>query len=81
MIGGSCVNVACLPSKNVISSAKAVSLVDPARGLGVVAGAGRVNMPGVTRRKRQMVEEIVSLHLANFKASGAALQFPTSASG
>lgn len=27
MVGGSCPNVACLPSKNVIHSAKAVSLV------------------------------------------------------
>ena len=32
MIGGSCPNVACLPSKNVIYSAKAVSLVDPQHG-------------------------------------------------
>src|SRR5206468_5576779 len=32
MVGGSCPNVACLPSKNVIQSAKAVSLVDPKRG-------------------------------------------------
>jgi pyruvate/2-oxoglutarate dehydrogenase complex dihydrolipoamide dehydrogenase (E3) component len=31
MIGGSCPNVACLPSKNVIYSAKAISLVDPKR--------------------------------------------------
>src|SRR5262249_59045301 len=29
MVGGSCPNVACLPSKNVIYSAKAVSLVHP----------------------------------------------------
>src|SRR6266852_2738130 len=29
MVGGSCPNIACLPSKNVIYSAKAVSLVDP----------------------------------------------------
>jgi pyruvate/2-oxoglutarate dehydrogenase complex dihydrolipoamide dehydrogenase (E3) component len=29
MIGGSCPNVACLPSKNVIYSAKALSLVHP----------------------------------------------------
>ncbi len=31
MVGGSCPNIACLPSKNVIYSAKAVSLVDPAQ--------------------------------------------------
>jgi pyruvate/2-oxoglutarate dehydrogenase complex dihydrolipoamide dehydrogenase (E3) component len=73
MIGGSCPNVACLPSKNVVYSAKAVSLVHPTTGLGVVTGALRVDMAGVARRKRRMVEGLVELHLANFKASGAEL--------
>jgi pyruvate/2-oxoglutarate dehydrogenase complex dihydrolipoamide dehydrogenase (E3) component len=73
MIGGSCPNVACLPSKNVIYSAKAVSLVQPVTGLGVVTGTVRVDMPGVMRRKRRMVEDLVKLHLDNFKASGAEL--------
>src|SRR5215471_17081509 len=63
MVGGSCPNVACLPSKNVIYSAKAVSLVDPAQGLGVVTGPVRVDMVGVARRKRQMVSELVEIHL------------------
>jgi pyruvate/2-oxoglutarate dehydrogenase complex dihydrolipoamide dehydrogenase (E3) component len=73
MIGGSCPNVACLPSKNVIYSAKAVALVDPKTGLGVTTGQVRVDMAGVARRKRQMVEGLVEMHLANFKASGAEL--------
>jgi|SRR5262245_27353307 len=73
MVGGSCPNVACLPSKNVIYSAKAVSLVHPTTGLGVVTGSVRVDMAGVARRKRQMVDELVELHLNNFKASGAEL--------
>src|SRR6476646_9195757 len=66
MVGGACPNVACLPSKNVIYSAKAVALVHPTRGLGVVTGAVRVDMAGVARRKRQMVDELIELHLANF---------------
>ena len=73
MVGGSCPNVACLPSKNVIHSAKAVSLVDPARGLGVVTGNARVDMASVARRKWKMVNELVEIHLAKFKASGAEL--------
>ncbi len=73
MIGGSCPNVACLPSKNVIYSAKAVSLVDPQRGLGVVSGSPRVDMAGVARRKRQMIDGLIELHLGYFKASGAEL--------
>jgi pyruvate/2-oxoglutarate dehydrogenase complex dihydrolipoamide dehydrogenase (E3) component len=73
MVGGSCPNVACLPSKNVIYSAKAVSLVHPTTGLGVVTGSVRVDMAGVARRKRQMVADLVEAHLANFRASGAEL--------
>jgi pyruvate/2-oxoglutarate dehydrogenase complex dihydrolipoamide dehydrogenase (E3) component len=73
MIGGSCPNVACLPSKNVVYSAKALSLVDPKIGLGVTTGDIRVNMPGVARRKRKMVEDLVAIHLENFKATGTEL--------
>ena len=73
MVGGSCPNVACLPSKNVIYSAKAISLVHPTAGLEVVTGSVRVDMAGVARRKRQMVDGLVEMHLANFKASGADL--------
>src|SRR6266704_3457067 len=73
MIGGSCPNVACLPSKNVIYSAKAVALVDPKMGLGVTTGSVRVDMAGVARRKRQMVEDLIAIHVENFKASGAEL--------
>jgi pyruvate/2-oxoglutarate dehydrogenase complex dihydrolipoamide dehydrogenase (E3) component len=73
MVGGSCPNVACLPSKNVIHSAKAVSLVHPTRGLGVVTGSVRTDMAGVARRKWRMVNELVEIHLANFRASGTEL--------
>jgi pyruvate/2-oxoglutarate dehydrogenase complex dihydrolipoamide dehydrogenase (E3) component len=73
MIGGSCPNVACLPSKNVIYSAKVVSLVSPNTGLGVVRGSIQVDMAGVARRKRQMVDDLVDIYLANFKSSGTEL--------
>src|SRR5262249_29121147 len=45
----------------------------PTAGLGVVTGSVRVDMAGVARRKRQMVDGLVELHLANFRASGAEL--------
>src|SRR5947207_12247496 len=73
MVGGSCPNVACLPSKNVVYSAKAVSLVHATKGLGVVTGSLRVDMAGVARRKWRMVNELVEVHLAKFKASGTEL--------
>ena len=67
MVGGACPNVACLPSKNVIYSAKAVSLVDPARGLGVVTGSLGVNMAAVARRKRDMIDGLMELHSCQFQ--------------
>jgi pyruvate/2-oxoglutarate dehydrogenase complex dihydrolipoamide dehydrogenase (E3) component len=73
MIGGACPNVACLPSKNVIHSAKAISLVDPKRGLGVTTGELQIDMAGVVRRKRKMVEDLVEMHLVKFRATGAEL--------
>jgi pyruvate/2-oxoglutarate dehydrogenase complex dihydrolipoamide dehydrogenase (E3) component len=66
MVGGSCPNVACLPSKNVIYSAKAVSLVHPTKGLGVATGSVRVDMAGVARRKRRKVSQLVEVHLGKF---------------
>ena len=49
MVGGACVHVACLPSKNVIYNAKAVSLVDPNAGLGVTTGQVGVDTTSVAR--------------------------------
>ena len=48
-LGGACPNIACLPSKNVIYSAKVVSLVDPKTGLGVTTGPMTVDMAGVAK--------------------------------
>ncbi|QVL31686.1 FAD-dependent oxidoreductase [Telmatocola sphagniphila] len=73
MIGGSCPNVACLPSKNVIHSAKAIALVNPTTGLGVVSGSFKVDMSGVLHRKRKMIEALTETHLATFKSTGAEL--------
>jgi pyruvate/2-oxoglutarate dehydrogenase complex dihydrolipoamide dehydrogenase (E3) component len=73
MIGGSCPNVACLPSKNIIHSAKVASLAARAEEFGVRAGAATTDMTAVRRRKRAMVEDLVSVHLARFDASGVDL--------
>ena len=47
--------------------------VDPTRGLGVVTGNARIDMAAVARRKWKMVNHLVEIHLAKFKASGADL--------
>src|SRR4051794_21935982 len=73
MLGGSCPNIACLPSKNVIHSAKAAHLAHPTHGLGIVLGMTGIDMAAVVRRKRQMVDGLMDLHRANFAKTGAEL--------
>lgn len=72
-IGGSCPNIACLPSKNIIHSAKVASYFWRSGEFGITKDNTRINMAGVRDRKRKMVDGLVDMHLANFKASGAEL--------
>ena len=72
-IGGSCPNIACLPSKNVIQSAKVASYFWRSEEFGITKEHCQINMSGVRDRKRKMVDELIAVHLSNFKASGAEL--------
>ena len=72
-IGGSCPNIACLPSKYIIHSAKVASYLWRSAEFGITKDNTRINMSGVRDRKRKMVDGLVDMHLANFKASGAEL--------
>ena len=63
MVGGSCPNVACLPSKNIIHSAKVASFAARASEFGLEVGSTATNMRGVQRRKRKMVEDLIKVHL------------------
>src|SRR5215475_5953479 len=70
-IGGSCPNIACLPSKNVIRSAKANWFARHGSEYGIRTGPVSTDMRGVFNRKRKMVEDQVQFHLDRFKATGA----------
>jgi pyruvate/2-oxoglutarate dehydrogenase complex dihydrolipoamide dehydrogenase (E3) component len=72
-IGGSCPNIACLPSKNEIRSAEVAHLAREAAEFGVKTGPVAVDMTTVRQRKRSMVEAQVATHLGNYRASGAEL--------
>jgi pyruvate/2-oxoglutarate dehydrogenase complex dihydrolipoamide dehydrogenase (E3) component len=72
-IGGSCPNINCLPSKNEVWSAKVADLLHHAARFGVVTGSVAVDMAKVRQRKREMVDELVALHLDLYKKSGAEL--------
>jgi len=72
-IGGSCPNIACMPSKTEIWSARVAHLARHGAQFGVAAGPVTTDMATVLRRKRDMVSREVDLHLQNFEASGAEL--------
>jgi pyruvate/2-oxoglutarate dehydrogenase complex dihydrolipoamide dehydrogenase (E3) component len=73
LIGGSCPNTNCLPSKNEIWSAKVADLVHHANRFGMVTGSSVVDMKRVLARKRDMVDGLIAMHLENYKTSGADL--------
>ena len=52
-IGGSCPNIACLPSKNIIHSAKVASYFARADEFGIETAQNSVDMAKVTNRKRK----------------------------
>jgi pyruvate/2-oxoglutarate dehydrogenase complex dihydrolipoamide dehydrogenase (E3) component len=72
-IGGSCPNIACLPSKNEIRSAFIAHCARTGAEYGVMTGPVKVDMGKVIARKRAMVEALVATHLKNYRESGAEL--------
>jgi pyruvate/2-oxoglutarate dehydrogenase complex dihydrolipoamide dehydrogenase (E3) component len=72
-IGGACPNIACMPSKNEISSARVAHLVRHAAAFGWTISPGAIDMAVVRKRKRDMVQAQVTAHVQNYEASGAQL--------
>src|SRR5262245_21623308 len=57
-IGGSCHNIACMPSKNIIHSAKVASYVRRSKEFGITIDGFRIDMSAVRDRKRRMVSHL-----------------------
>jgi pyruvate/2-oxoglutarate dehydrogenase complex dihydrolipoamide dehydrogenase (E3) component len=70
-IGGSCPNIACLPSKNIIHSAKVASYVRRSREFGIAQNGFTIDMSGVRERKRKMVTGLNEMYLENYRNTGA----------
>jgi pyruvate/2-oxoglutarate dehydrogenase complex dihydrolipoamide dehydrogenase (E3) component len=70
-VGGSCPNIACLPSKNVIHSAKVASYFRRSDEFGIARKDFTVDMSAVRDRKRRMVSGWNKVYLENYKNSGA----------
>ena len=79
-LGGSCPNVACLPSKNVVHSANVAHLASQGSIYGLpfmmgdtAGGRGCMKMEAVRARKRDMVKGLVEMHAGKYQDSGVEL--------
>src|ERR1700691_6506119 len=70
-IGGSCPNIACLPSKNVIHSAKVASYFRRSEEFGIEKNGFTIDMFAVRDHKRTMVRGLNEMYLDNYKKTGA----------
>src|SRR6266700_3441896 len=70
-IGGSCPNIACLPSKNVIHSAKVVDYFRRSKEFGIAHDGFTIEMSGVRDRKRKMVVGLNEMYMENYRKTGA----------
>ena len=76
-IGGSCPNIACLPSKNIIHSAKIASYFRRSKEFGITCEGFAIDMAGVRERKRRMVRGLNDMYMENYRNTGAEFMLGT----
>src|SRR5260221_9205189 len=67
LLGGTCVNVGCIPTKTLVGSARAIHMARRGGEFGFEAGGIRVDMAAVKRRKDGVVQQSVD-YLAGWSA-------------
>ncbi|MEV8047119.1 mercuric reductase [Streptomyces griseoluteus] len=70
MIGGSCINVACIPTKALVSSARTLRSLRNAGELGVQVDASHVTSRSLLEHKNGVVQGMVAINHKQFLASG-----------
>ena len=70
MIGGSCINIACIPSKALIRSAEVAHATRRASEFGTYADNIRTSLDLVRNRTASVVAEMVAFNQTGFDASG-----------
>ena len=69
-IGGSCPNIACLPSKNIIHSAQVAEYVRRSEDFGITTKGFTIDMAAVRERKRRMVSGLNAIYINNYEKTG-----------
>ncbi|MBD1868023.1 mercuric reductase [Cyanobacteria bacterium FACHB-471] len=63
MIGGSCPNIACIPSKTMVASAQVANAVRNSAAYGIHTALPTVDMAAVIQRKRSVVQSLRPINL------------------
>ncbi|MDF5723624.1 MAG: mercuric reductase [Rhizonema sp. PD37] len=69
MIGGGCINVACIPTKTMVASANVANIVRNSAFYGVKANAPTVDLANVIQRKRIVVQGMREMNLHNLETA------------
>jgi probable pyridine nucleotide-disulfide oxidoreductase len=65
-IGGTCINVACIPTKSMVASARLIAQVRDGKHFGVNVAPAEPSLHGVIERKRGIVKAMVDTHWSLF---------------
>lgn len=69
MIGGGCINIACIPTKTMVASANVANTVRNSAAYGVKANTPIVNLAEVIQRKRTVVQGMREMNLHNLETA------------
>ncbi|MEH1910299.1 FAD-dependent oxidoreductase [Nostoc sp.] len=69
MIGGGCINIACIPTKTMVASAEVANTVRNSATYGVKANAPIVDLAAVIGRKRSVVHSMREMDLHNLETA------------
>ncbi|MBH8577119.1 mercuric reductase [Nostocaceae cyanobacterium CENA369] len=69
MIGGGCINIACIPTKTMVASANVANTVRNSAVYGVKANTPIVNLAEVIQRKRTVVQSAREMNLHNLETA------------
>ncbi|MEU4841837.1 dihydrolipoyl dehydrogenase family protein [Nocardia testacea] len=77
MIGGTCINVACIPTKSLVTSSRLARRAAAAQSLGLRLGKLEVDLPLLRSHKEGVVADMVELNHRQFLDSGMDLVLGT----
>ncbi|MEH2283525.1 MAG: mercuric reductase [Nostoc sp.] len=69
MIGGGCINIACIPTKTMVASANVANTVRNSAAYGVKTNTPIVNLAEVIQRKRAVVQSAREMNLHNLETA------------